>query len=189
MPVTIRPATEADLPQVREIFAYYVLNTIVTLLIHDPPLDYIESRFRDSIGRGLPYLVAVDDQQVVLGYTYASAFTGSKLGYANTVEISIFCHPDHINKGIGSRLIKELIDTLRNTKHVAREVGHEQSSAEYDVRKVIVVMSVDEGAQDQALALRDWYTRWGFEEVARLKGVGFKKARMIDVIYLELHLQ
>ncbi|KAK4947664.1 hypothetical protein LTR10_013610 [Elasticomyces elasticus] len=163
MPVTIRPATEADLPQVREIFAFYVLNTIVTLLVQDPPLEYIESRFRDSIGRGLPYLVAIDDHDFVLGYTYASAFTGSKL--------------DHINKGIGSRLIKELIDTLRNTKHIAEEVGHEQSSAEYDVRKVIAVMSVDEGAQDQGLALRDWYRRWGFEEVARLKGVGFKKGR------------
>ncbi|KAI1626182.1 acetyltransferase [Exophiala viscosa] len=177
MALTIRPATEADLPQVRQIFAHYVLNTVVTLLINKPPLSYIVGRFRDSICCGLPHLVAVDDHDVVLGYTYASLFTGSKLGYAKTVEISLFCHPDYTSKGIGSCPINQLIDTLRTAKHVCQEVGHEQNPTEFDVRKVIAVMSVDEGAQGQALALRDWYKRWGFEEVARLKGVGFKQGR------------
>ena len=180
---TIRPATEADLPQVRQIFAYYVLNTVVTLLVNEPPLDYIADRFRDSVSRGLPYLVAVDEHDAVLGYTYASAFTGFKLGYANTVEISLFCHPDSTNRGIGSRLIKQLIDTLRATKHVCQEVGHEQNQTEFDVRKVIAVISVDEGAEGSALALRDWYKRWGFEEVARLKGVGFKKGRTYSRLF------
>jgi phosphinothricin acetyltransferase len=39
-------------------------------------------------------------------------------------------------------------------------------------------MAVDEDAPGQGLALRDWYRRWGFEEVGRLQGVGYKKGRM-----------
>lgn len=177
MPVTVRPATEADLPQIQQIFEYYVLNTVVSFLVQKPPSDYIASRYRDSIGRGLPYLVAVDGYGGVLGYSYASAFRGHMLGYGHTVEISLFCHPDHTNKGIGSRMIKQLIDELRTTKHISREVGHERNPVEFDVRKVFAVMAVDENAPDHGLALRDWYKRWGFEEVGRLKGVGFKKGR------------
>lgn len=207
MSVTVRPATQNDLPQVREIFEHYVLNTVVSFLVQKPPANYIASRFQETVLRNLPYLVAVDEQGQVVGYSYASAFRGFMLGYAHTVEISLFCHPDHTNKGIGSQMIKELIQTLRTTKHLTKEVGYEEEPVETDIKKIMAIMAVDDTALGQGLALRDWYKRWGFEEVGRLKGVGFKKGRMyerrttnqvprliysassIDTMYLELHLQ
>lgn len=178
MAVTVRPAKESDLPQIREIFEHYVLNTVVSFLVQKPPPDYIGSRFHEIVARNLPYLVAVDDGGQVLGYSYASAFRGYMLGYGHTVEISLFCHPQHTNKGIGGHMIKQLIDVLRATKHVSREVGHEDHPLESDVKKVMAIMAVDEGAPGQGLGLRDWYKKWGFEEVGRLKGVGSKKGRM-----------
>jgi L-amino acid N-acyltransferase YncA len=178
MAFTVRAATKDDLSQVCEIFEYYVVNTMVSFLVRPPPPDYIASRFHEITARNLPYLVAVDGQNRVLGYAYASAFRGFMLGYAHTVEISLFCLPGSTNKGIGSLMIRRLIEDLRSTKHVAREIGHEQSPQEHAVKKVLAIMAVDEEAPGGGLALRDWYTRRGFEEVGRLKGVGFKKGRM-----------
>ncbi|KIW25711.1 uncharacterized protein PV07_08867 [Cladophialophora immunda] len=193
MAVTVRPATEDDLPQIRAIFEHYVLNTVVSFLVQQPPPNYVASRFEDSRARQLPYLVAVNDdddhQGRVVGYAYASAFRGFMLGYGHTVEISLFCHPRHTNRGVGSQMVARLLEALRTTKHLTREVGHEDSPVEADVRKVMAIMAVDETAPGQGLALRDWYKRWGFIEVGRLQGVGFKKDRVLDTIYLELHLQ
>ncbi|KIX92036.1 uncharacterized protein Z520_12251 [Fonsecaea multimorphosa CBS 102226] len=184
MAVAVRPATQDDLPQIREIFEHYVLNTVVSFLVQKPPPNYVASRFQESCSRNLPYLVAVDDRRQVVGYAYASAFRGFMLGYGHTVEISLFCHPQHTNKGIGSQMIKRLIELLRTTKHLTREVGHEDNVVEFDVRKVMAIMAVDETAPGNGLALRDWYTRRGFKEVGRLHGVGFKKNRMYEVEFV-----
>ena len=178
MAVIVRPAKEDDLPEVREIFEHYVLNTVVSFLVQKPPPDYIEMRFRESTSRNLPYLVAVGADGRIVGYSYASAFRGFMLGYGHTVEISLFCHPQHTNRGIGSQMIAALIQILRTTKHLTKEVGHEETPVEFEVKKVMAIMAVDETAPGHGLALRDWYKKWGFEEVGRLKGVGCKKGTM-----------
>ena len=178
MTVIVRPATEDDLPQVRDIFEHYVLNTVVSFLVQKPPPDYIASRFQEITDRDLPYLVAADDRNGIVGYSYASGFRGYMLGYGHTVEISLFCHPEHTNKGIGSQMMERLIASLRCAEHVTREVGHEDSPQKHKVKKVMAIMALDEGAKGSGLVLSDWYKKWGFEEVGRLKGVGFKKGKM-----------
>ncbi|KAJ9605427.1 hypothetical protein H2200_010084 [Cladophialophora chaetospira] len=178
MAITVRSATEDDLPQVRDIFDYYVMNTVVSFLVQKPPSNYITDRYREITARNLPYLVAVTENDQVVGYAYASAFRGCMLGYGHTVEISLFCHLDYTHKGIGSKMIGQLIELLRTTKHRSHEVGHEDAALESDVKKVMAIMAVDETAPGKGLALRDWYNKWGFEEVGRLKGVGNKKGRV-----------
>ncbi|KAK5053300.1 hypothetical protein LTR84_002274 [Exophiala bonariae] len=191
MSALVRPAVESDLTQIRDIFEHYVLNTVVTFLTQKPSLEFMKTRYKDSASRQLPYLVAVDPSQneKVVGYACASAFRGYLLAYGHTVEITLICHPQYTGRGIGSLLISELIARLKETTHLAKEVEYEANQIEFPVKKVLAVMAVDESAADQGLALRDWYKRWGFEQVGRLKGVGSKKGRIIDTIYLELHLQ
>lgn len=180
MAVIVRPATDSDLAQVRDIFEYYVMNTVISFLTQKPSLDYIATRYKDSISRQLPYLVAVDQSQddKVVGYAYSSAFRGYMLGYGHTVEITLICHPQYTGRGIGSLLISQLITKLKATTHLTKELGHEDAQVEFPVRKVMAIMAVDESAANQGLALRDWYKKWGFEEVGRLKGVGSKKGKM-----------
>lgn len=180
MGIVVRPAERRDLPQIQAIYEHYVINTVAALLVQKPPVDYISSRFDGAKERNLPYFVAVDrtgDQ--VLGYSYASAFRGFMLGYAHSVEISVFCHPDYTSQGIGSSLISRLLEELKRTKHVASELGHEDNPAEFQVRKLLAVMSVDDEARNGGLDLRDWYVgKWGFEQVGRLKGIGYKNGRV-----------
>ena len=179
MVVKVRNAAEEDLSQIQPIFEYYVLNTVVSFLVQKPPPDYIKSRYQESTARKLPYLVAVEeDSGTVVGYSYASAFRGFMLGYGHSVEMTIFCQPDHKGKGIGNQLMDAMLRALRETKHVSKEAGYEDNTVEFTIRKVFAIMAVDETAPGGGLGLRDWYQKWGFEEVGRLKEVGFKKGRM-----------
>lgn len=182
MAITVRPATEDDLPQIHAIFAYYVRTTVISFLILPPPIAYVESRYRASRERQLPYLVAVDstlnrDNEVV-GYTYASPFRGFMLGYGHTVEMTIFCHHAHTNRGIGSLLLDQLLVHLRETKHLSKESGHEDEAREFEIRTVLAVTAVDDRNPRGGLALRDWYVKRGFHQAGRMSQVGFKQGRV-----------
>lgn len=179
MEAQVRQAQPEDLAQIHVIFEYYVLNTVVSFLTLKPPVDYIESRYKATIERGFPYLVAVHPATgQVVGYAYASAFRGFMLGYGHSAEMTIFCHPDFQNKGVGSTLMKELLVALRQMTHVSTEAGHENESRSFKLKKVFAIMAVDETGPDKGLGLRNWYMKFGFEEVGRLKGVGEKMGRM-----------
>lgn len=179
MSFSIRAATKADLPQIRDIFEHYVLNTVLSFLVQPPTLDYVASRYQDTLDRQLPYIVATDDSADgrVTGYASASAYRGYMLGYGHTVELTLFCRPDYTGQGIGTRLITELIGLLRQTKHVTNESDYESHQVEFDIRKVLAVMAVDTASLGYGLTLRDWYLKFGFEEVGRLKEVGWKKEK------------
>ena len=177
MAVHIRKALPGDLPQAYDIYTFYVRETVLTFLTLTPPFEVFQQRFDASLIVGLPWLAAVDDEsQKVIGYAYASAFRSS-IGYGHTVEITIFCHPQQTGKGIGSKLLGELLKALCECTHAAAEAGHEKAPVDFKVKKAIAVMSVDETGPGGGLALRDWYLRHGFEQVGRLRGVGNKHGR------------
>lgn len=173
MPFTIRDAIEADIPQIWEIYKYYVLNTVTSFLVKPPSQSYIQARFQASKNQGLPYLVATEGTKIV-GYSYASDYRGFMIAYASTVEITVFCHSEHRGKGIGNQLIAELLKHLKFSTHTVSEACHKDESHQAKVKQVLAVMSFDE---EKGSGLKDWYRGWGFEEVGRLKKVGFKMGR------------
>ena len=186
----IRPATEADLPGILTIYNYYVLNTVVSFLVQEADLAYVQAPFERAKERGLPYFVA-DKEGEVVGYAYASPFRGFMLGYGHSVEITIFCHPMHTKKGLGAAMMKALLDALKVAKHVSREAAHEDKPAEFDIWNVMAIMSVDDKSPDGTfgMGLKDWYERWGFKVVGRLEGIGWKQGRRLDTLYMQLQLQ
>jgi L-amino acid N-acyltransferase YncA len=190
MSTQIRHAEQFDIPQILTLYKYYVANTVITFLIKEPAETYISSRLSACQDRGLPYLVAEDcSSSKIIGYCSASAFRGFMLGYGHTVEMTIFVHPEHIKRGIGSLLMKELVQKLREAKHNSCEASHDDEPVEFPIRNVLAVMAVDDQAVGGGLALRDWYIgKWGFEQVGHLKQVGFKNGRWIDTMYLQLRL-
>lgn len=70
------------------------------------------------------------------------------------------------------------------------EEGHEDSKFEMPVRNVFAVVSQDVGrlgARGEEVAR--WYCRkFGFREVGRLEGVGWKLEMEVDVLYLQRRL-
>ena len=182
MAVVIRAATQADLHDILTIYEYYVTNTVVSFLVKQPPIEYIQSRYDAAVERGLPYLVAVEtgsagSSSTIVGFTYASAFRGFMLGYGHSVEVTVFCHQAYRNRGVGGRMMRQLFAHLREKKHVSREAGHEDEPREFEVKQVLAIMALDEAVAEDGRAVREWYVKQGFEEVGHLRKVGFKQDR------------
>jgi L-amino acid N-acyltransferase len=159
----LRPATEADLGAINDIYNHYVLHSTCTYQEEPESAEARRQWFHHHDGRH-PVIVAELDGQVV-GWGSLSAYH-ARSAYRLTVENSIYVHHQHHRCGIGTRLLQELI--LRS-----RQAGHHAIIAGIDAE------------QDGSVAL---HTRFQFEKVGRLKQVGFKFGRWLDVIYLELVL-
>ncbi|KAF1850640.1 acyl-CoA N-acyltransferase [Cucurbitaria berberidis CBS 394.84] len=172
----IRACRKTDLPAIRTILEYYVLNTVITLALTPPTCDQVRESWHNATSHGLPYLVAVqDDPDNVLGFGYAGEFRGGggRGGYRHTVELSLFCHPDHMKKGIGSRLLQQLIEILKAPERFPDYVSVSRKEDD-KVRMLLACMSVDEKTWGGGLGLRDFYVKHGFDEVGHMNKVGHK---------------
>ncbi|MFF4621291.1 GNAT family N-acetyltransferase [Nonomuraea jabiensis] len=163
---SIRALAEADLPAVADIYAHYVTGGVATF--DEAPLGVDQWRAKaDGIaGAGLPFLVAEVDGAVA-GYAYVSQYR-PKPAYRHTVEDTIYLAPGHTGRGLGRLLLAELI----------------KKTGETAARQMIAVIA-DSG--DPASARL--HKAFGFEEVGRLRAVGFKHGRWIDTVLLQLELR
>ncbi|KAJ5918754.1 hypothetical protein N7454_009898, partial [Penicillium verhagenii] len=164
-----RPVTAADLLQIRAINTHYILHTSLTFAQTPPPLESYTAK------------ISEDGSDLILGYASLSPFRGHLVSYTPTVELSIFVHPDHHSRSIGSHLLKILLELVGKGEvyHRCNE-GLDQSlefSTLVKVQNVIAVMAVDPDGKDGGMALNRWYTRRGFVECGRMVNVGFKRGR------------
>lgn len=98
-----------------------------------------------------------------------------KGAYRHTVEITVFCHPDHTGKGVGSRLLGSLLDSLRQKGRSSPKAGasrrddrggeFNEGSNDAEVKQVLAVMAVDETGMDKGLKLKEFYEGFGFQMV------------------------
>jgi phosphinothricin acetyltransferase len=113
--ITIRIATTADAPRLAAIYASYVTGTAITMECTPPTAKEFLRRIQTTLQR-YPYLVAVDDQGMIQGYAYASAYS-FRTAYDWAAEVSVYVAQDAIAHGIGRRLYQALEAALRQ-QHV-----------------------------------------------------------------------
>jgi L-amino acid N-acyltransferase len=159
----IRPAEPADLAGIRAIYNYYVEHSTCTYQL-EPETHAEREAWLAAHGPAHPVLVAELAGDIV-GWGALSPYH-SRCGYRLTVEDSVYVRHDRHRRGIGRSLLAELIEQ-------ARVLGH---------HTVIAGVSADQPA---SLAL---HQQFGFIQVARLREVGYKFGRWLDVIYLQLML-
>jgi phosphinothricin acetyltransferase len=160
----IRPAAEADLAAINDIYNHFVLNSTCT---YQEEPESIESRRQwfGHHGEKHPITVAVENNQVI-GWGSLSAYH-PRSAYRRTVENSVYVHHQHHRKGIGSILLKDLITRARALEHRA------------------IIASID---ADQAASI-GIHAKFQFEHVGHFKRIGFKFGRWLDVVYMELLLE
>ncbi len=164
---TIREATEADLPHIREIYNYYVANSMVTFDEEPQTLKQLRDKFRHAMKFPYPWIVAVSPSGQILGYAYVSPWK-PKAAYRFTVENSIYLGPASTGKGLGRALMQELLDRCRAA----------------GIKEVIAVIA-DKGAE-ASLAL---HAAFGFTEVGRMGKVGYKFERWIGTVLMQKSLK
>ena len=158
----IRPATEADLPFVTEIYEHAVLYGTATFELIPPDLAEMTRRYNALIDGGFPYFVAVLDGRVA-GYAYAGAYR-PRPAYRFTVENSIYLDPSVHRRGIGLQLLQRLIVECE-----AR-----------GFRQMIAVIGDSANAGSVGV-----HTACGFQMIGTHPDVGLKFGRWLDTVMMQ----
>ncbi|MFN8397251.1 MAG: arsinothricin resistance N-acetyltransferase ArsN1 family B [Bacteroidia bacterium] len=106
----IREAGPEDAAAVVEIYNHFILNTIVTFEEEAISVEEMLGRMAEVQGK-FPWLV-VEVEGRVLGYAYASSWK-SRCAYRNSVESTIYLHPEATGRGHGYPLYMELLRRLK----------------------------------------------------------------------------
>lgn len=162
----IREAVASDMPDIREIYNYYVLNSVVTFDEDTMTLKEWKTKFSYLSKLGMPFIVAVSPTNQVLGYALVSPWK-QKRAYRFTVENSVYLGPASTGKGLGRALLTELI----------------KRSKDAGLKEMIAVIA-DRGAE----ASIHLHESLGFKEIGRMGRVGFKFNRWIGTVLLQLNL-
>ena len=164
---SIRPARSEDIPDIREIYNHYVMNSMVTFDEKPMTLRAWRIKFAQAGKLKHPVLVAVSPSNQVLGYAMVTPWR-MRSGYRFTVEDAIYLRPASTGKGLGPALLDALIAACR-------EAG---------LRTIIAVIA-DSGAESSMIL----HERAGFVEVGRMGGVGYKFGRTLGTVTMQLTLK
>jgi len=109
--MTIRDATETDLPAIVAIYNASVPWRTATADIEPVSIESRHDWFRDHDPKKRPLWVAVDDE-VVAGWLSFQSFYG-RPAYHATAEISVYVTPALQRKGIGRELLAQAVERAR----------------------------------------------------------------------------
>lgn len=161
----IRDAREGDIPAIAAIYNHAVSETTAiwneTLVDAANRLAWLSDRQR----LGYPVLVAVDDQDRVLGYASFGDWRAFD-GYRHTVEHSVYVDKDRQGAGIGRALMQALIERAR------------------DLGKHVMVAGIEAGNVGSIRL----HQALGFQQVGLMREVGAKFGKWLDLTFLQLKL-
>ena len=161
-PALIRPSVANDLPQITTIYGWNVLNGTGTFELEAPDLAEMTRRRDDVLGKGLPWLVAERDGQV-LGYAYANHFRPRR-AYRFCLEDSIYLADVARGQGLGKLLLAELLAQCeaQGARQMLAVIGDSANAGSIGVHRSL-----------------------GFEHTGLLKASGWKFEAWRDVVIMQ----
>lgn len=155
--ISFTEAQESHLPELLDIYSYYVLNTTATFHAVVPSPD--EMRAMVMADRPVYRTFVIYDSSELCGYVSLVRHKNRE-AYDGTADISIYLRPDFIGKGIG-RLALQYIE-----RYAADKGLH-------------VLVSLISGENSKSIIL---FERNGYTKCAHYKETGKKFGRYLDVI-------
>ncbi len=160
-----RFAQAEDLQALTDIYNHYILNSTATFDLNPVSVEQRRGWFSHySPESRYKLMVAIYDGKVV-GYTSTSKFR-EKEAYAQSVESSIYIHPDYQRRGLGSALYERLFSAISDT----------------DIHRVYACITMP---NESSVHL---HTRFGFTEVGRFTEAGYKFDAYRDILWMEKKL-
>lgn len=163
--LTIRPAKLEDLDKILEIVNHSILHTTANYNYDIQTLEVQTKWFEDKKTKNMPVVVA-DLNGEVVGFGSYGQFR-EKIGYQYTVEHSVYVVDDVIGKGIGSKLLTELI-------RLAKEQGFH------------VMIGAIDGDNAGSIAFHE---KFGFTAIGTIREVGYKFDHWLDLVFMQLILK
>jgi len=162
MPLSIRPATTADIAAITAIYAHAVRHGTASFELEAPDETVMARRYHDLVTGGFPYLVAERNGRLA-GYAYAGPYR-PRPAYRFSVEDSIYVDPHAQRDGVGRALLNRLI----------------AESELCGFRQMIAV--IGDSAQIPSIAL---HRAAGFREIGTIENVGYKFGRWLDSVLMQ----
>ena len=161
----VRPAREADLPAILEIYNEIIATSTAVYSSTPSTLDERSKWFAARTKAGFPVLVA-EVNEGVAGFASFGEFRGAWPGYRYSVEHSVHVRADQRGQGIGTELTSALFP-------LASALG------------MHVMLGGIDAANQASLRM---HTRLGFELVGHFREVGHKFGRWLDLVFVQRFL-
>lgn len=161
--VSIRPAVAADAAALAALYGWHVAHGIATFETEPPDAGEMARRLADVVKLGWPWLVAEDGGGRVRGYAYAAPFR-ARQAYRWCLEDSIYLAPDACGRGLGRRLLAELLARCE-------ALGARQALA-----------VIGDSANAASIGL---HRAHGFAPCGVLASAGWKHGRWVDVVLMQ----
>lgn len=161
--IHVREALRADVPAITAILNA-LIDTTTTIYRNEPfPLADRQEWFDAQGAAGRPVLVGVDDGEVVGFASYGPFRDNERLpGFRFTVEHTVHVSEAAWGTGVGRRLMDELI--------VRAAAGG-----------VHVMLGAVDSANEGSIRFNE---RLGFTEQGRLREIGWKHDRWLDMVFM-----
>jgi len=145
------------------VYNHYVERTAVTFEVAPVrPGDRIAWFREHSSGGRYRLVVATDGRGRLLGWATSSPFR-PRAAYQTTVEASVYCRPDCVGRGVGSRLYASLFASVQKE----------------DIERVVAGITLPNPPSVRL------HRRFGFRRVGTFHRVGRKLGRYWDVAWFE----
>jgi len=164
--IKIKVATLDDAAGMAEIYNHYVKSGTATFEEDLLSVEDYQERLFQLIESNLPVFTAEGANSDLLGFAYASYYN-PRSAYRFTVENSVYVHPKHIKRGIGKKLLANLILTCRNSgfKQMVAVIGDSKNTGSIKLHEAM-----------------------GFNQIGVAKQVGYKFDTWLDVVYMQYDL-
>jgi L-amino acid N-acyltransferase YncA len=161
--VIVRAARPEDAAAVAAIYGHHVLHSLATFEEIPPSDAEMAARIAAVRTHGLPYLVAEEAGERVVGFAYASTFR-PRAAYRYTAEDSVYIDPDYIGRGVGRALLSEVIAACEalGLRQLMAVIGDSGNAASIGLHRAL-----------------------GFAETGIGRGAGFKHGRWVDIVTMQ----
>ena len=160
----LRLASPEDAAEIAAIYAPFCRKTAVSFEIVAPDEETIRARIRVVTDR-YPWLVAVSEANVILGYAYASTHR-ERAAYRWSVDFTVYLAPAAKRQGIGTKLYTTLAE-------ISRQLGYYRAFAGITL------------PNEASIRLHE---KIGFQPIGVYRRVGFKFGKWHDVGWWSLDL-
>jgi phosphinothricin acetyltransferase len=165
MEVQIRSFEIKDTQSILEIINYNILNSTALYDYKTRDYDTQKTILEEKIEKGFPVIVAVSDGKIV-GFGMYSEFRFRE-AYKFTVEHSVYVSSDEMGKGIGKKIITQLII-------IAKAQG------------LHTMIGVIDSENKSSITFHE---QFGFKTVGIIKESGYKFDRWLDSVFMQLLLE
>ncbi len=160
MNVEIAQLVKDNQKEIIDIFNYYVENSFAAYPEQKLPYECFYHFL--EMCEGYPAITAKDEQGNILGFGMLRAYNPFPT-FSQTAEITYFIKPGYTGRGIGKRILDHLVAK-------AKEKG---------------MTSIIASISSLNACSINFHKKNGFVECGRLRGIGNKRGKTFDVIYMQ----